>query len=229
MKYLITGDSWGCGEWQLQVDQKRTGKRTAHAGLQKYLEADFHKVGNISQPGASLDRIIHDLNNHVVFRRPKYDAVFIFVTDAFRDIRPEELWRKRATYEYYLDLYQSRLQEFVKKLDKFPIDLGPIYLLGGLSKVSTDFIKSKRVKIAIPSILELIVPGSRQHDVVFQKHFPDISKHNTNKEAFRKICEQDEILQNYFTHEALYPDGAHPNRESHRIIYQYLKENKFIP
>lgn len=218
MRILIAGDSWGCGAWE----PGEVENRISHPGLEQFLKDDGHQVTNISFGGSCLPNIDFSLDCQNQ-QNQKYDLVFVFVTNSFRHIKQKNFWSKKNSYEKYLKLHNSILKNFVKKINQY--DIGPIYLLGGLSKVSANHVKRTAIKIAIPSILELIVPGSKQYEMFFQEHLFSLSKYNVNKKLLKKVYEQELIWNQYGDHKMLQPDRAHPNQEAHYKIYEFLKSN----
>ena len=65
MRILITGDSWGCGEWDgLNVDY-----RVTHAGIEQYLRDDGYDVENISIGGNNNLMSYHLINDNVFDQR----------------------------------------------------------------------------------------------------------------------------------------------------------------
>lgn len=216
MKILIAGDSWGLGEWS-EVEGN------THPGLESFLKHDGHTVTNISLGGAGLNTIASQLIN---FNRKnkksaRHDLVFVFVTNSVRDLGKKDFWNKKKTYKDYLEIHDSNLTNFTKTINQAKV--GPIYLLGGLSKVDKKHVKDTNVKIAIPSILELIIPESSQYDMFFYEHMSSLTQKNINKPMLQKVYEQDLIWQKYREHILLQPDKAHPNRIAHYKIYEHLK------
>ena len=239
MRILLAGDSWGCGEWKA-YNPELEGKTTAiaHKGLEEYLTQDNHEVKNVSVPGASLKNIHYKLrmqgkkyllDKEVEDDSKTYDATFIIVTDTLRDIERGSIWDKAYSYQDYVAIHNNKLHEFISSISRLNNKkLGQIYLIGGLTKVTSDLVKDTKLKIAIPSILEFLVPNSKQHNVMFVHHLNTISKHNTNKAAVKRIYAQNNLWNLYTKEPIMWPDGHHPNREGHFKIYQYLKENKFL-
>ena len=242
MRILLAGDSWGCGEWKA-YNPKLEGRpdAIAHKGLEEYLTQDNHEVKNVSVPGCSLKSIYYKLRmqgkKHLLDKEVEddskpykpYDATFVIVTDALRDIERGTIWDNAYSYQDYVDMHNNQLREFIADISRINNKiLGQVYLMGGLSKVTSDLLKDTQLKIAIPSILEFLVPNSKQHDVIFLHHHHTISKHNTNKQAVKRIHAQNNLWELYTKESIMWPDGHHPNREGHFKIYQYLKENKFL-
>tara|TARA_Y100001972_G_scaffold124249_1_gene173022 strand:- start:2186 stop:2851 length:666 start_codon:yes stop_codon:yes gene_type:complete len=213
MKILLAGDSWGCGEWN--IDWK---KGCNHRGLEQYLKDDKHDVKNISEGGFSFYNILEKLN----YENEKHDYVFIFVTDAHRDVVYNKFWVKNYTYEDYLFRWDINIKAFVESLDT--LNIGPIFLLGGLTKCYNKYVKDTKIKIAIPSIFELIVPESKHYDMCFHDNYDTLNTKNINKETLGKVYEQTQILDNLLSNPIFHPDGQHPNREGHYLIYKFLKD-----
>jgi FkbM family methyltransferase len=221
MKILIAGDSWGCGEWSFTGDEDDRIHIT-HKGLETYLKEGRHRVKNVSTAGGTFESILHRLKLEI---KP-FDATFVFVTDAFRETKPalafktDIFWSKELTPQYYKDLYQQKLREFVHNLSMLPPERGPIYLIGCLSKL-THQLNQGHVKVAIPSMLELIVPGSKQFDTYFLNYQCDLDFENSNKETIDYVFEQMEIWKEYQRHPILI-DNQHPGRAGHQIVHREL-------
>lgn len=239
MRILLAGDSWGCGEWKVYNPKLEASLDAInHKGLEAYLINDNHDVKNVSVPGASLKNIHYQvrkqgkkylLGGEVDTDFTPYDATFVIVTDTLRDIDRGTIWDSAYSYQDYVDIHNNKLHEFISSLNMLnQKKYGQIYLMGGLTKVTSDLVKHTNLKIAIPSILELIVPNSKQHNVIFVHHLDTISKRNTNKKAVKKIYAQNNLWNLYTKEPIMWPDGQHPNRQGHFKIYQYLKENKFL-
>jgi len=240
MRILLAGDSWGCGEWKKYNPKLGEAHLDSinHKGLEEYLTQNNHEVKNVSVPGASLKTIHYQVKKQtkkylfggeVDADFTPYDATFVIVTDTLRDIERGTIWDEAYSYQDYVDIHNSKLREFIANLSRLNEKrFGQIYLMGGLTKVTSDFVKDTQLKIAIPSILEFLVPNSKQHDVIFRHHLHTISKRNTNKAAVKRIYAQDNLWNLYTEEPIMWPDGHHPNREGHYKIYQYLKENKIL-
>ena len=216
MKILLAGDSWGCGEWNIDWT-----KGCNHKGLEQYLKDDKHDVKNISQPGHTFINTLEELN-YEVEENEKYDYVFVFVTDANRGIAGSEFWAKDYTYKDYQFRWNTRIKTFVEVLNT--LDIGPIFLLGGLTKCYNSYVKDTKIKIAIPSILELIIPGGKHYDMCFLEHMDKLNKNNASKITIKKIWLQVKVFDDLFKNPIMHPDGDHPNREGHHKIYKFLKD-----
>lgn len=218
MKILISGDSWGCGEWRTADDPN--GQGINHKGLEQYLLEDNHTVQNISQGGYSLYDILQNLN----FQNEKYDYVFVFVTDAHRLWDTKNFWIPSYTYQDYLLRYENYVKAFVNQLDQ--LDIGPIKLIGGLTKCKLEYTKNTNIEIAIPSIFELLTEKNH-YDMCFHEHYQTLNTKNINKETLDKVYEQTKILDDLFINPIFHPDGRHPNRQGHYKIYKTLCDKYF--
>ncbi len=246
---LIAGDSWGLGEWN---------GRPTHSGLEYYLEKQKHIVHNVSLASGSMydmiDRlyVIQDmifdghrpdytvppvLQKHFTLEDarnisggaiPYYDIVFVFVTDPHREIKDKDFWVKGYSYEDYLNRHHRIIRKYIKALDRFNETVGSIKLIGGLSKCLNRYVKNTSVTIALPSVLELIVPGTEQFEIYCEDQFhllrnPAVAK-KVDKDAFIELAEQSSIFNFYKKQPIMNPDGNHPNRNGHYKIYKFLKE-----
>jgi hypothetical protein len=216
-KILIAGDSWGCGEWEFNSSKDTI----LHKGLEQYLSDAGHIVHNISIDGASNSDILSSLVG-----KKDFDYVFVFVTDTHRDVSNNEFWKKQFSYQDYLNRHRLLISDFVNKLDK--LDKDNIYLLGGLTKVTTTDVVNTKINIAIDSVLELIIPGLTQFEILFRGKLwllNDIKNvKNVSPNVVDNVYQEDSVLTEITKHPIMYPDTHHPNRHGHKIIFDYLTE-----
>tara|TARA_B100001093_G_scaffold499343_1_gene548490 strand:+ start:1645 stop:2313 length:669 start_codon:yes stop_codon:yes gene_type:complete len=213
MKILIAGDSWAMGEWpEKQEDDIQ------HKGLEQYLIDDNHTVVNISMGGDPHNVILENLKTI----DEKFDIAFVFTVDPHSKMEDENFWQKDFSYEDYYNRHKQAIRKFVLGLDK--LNIGPIKLLGGSSKCLQEYTQDTSIEIAIPSIIELLIPGIKQYDMCFQYHHHLLDE-SINAEIVDKVYEQAKIFDSIFYKEPImYPDGEHPNREGHYKIYEVLKD-----
>tara|TARA_B110000503_G_scaffold123221_1_gene188626 strand:- start:3649 stop:4389 length:741 start_codon:yes stop_codon:yes gene_type:complete len=239
MKITIAGDSWGCGEWQplsswdLNLASEKNTENlkkhfkgtdgiygVSHTGLQSYLEKDGHIVTNVSRGAGTNQNVLKDLP------RDKQDLIFVFVTDSAREYSDRnKFWKLDYTFEDYVNRHKKSIKKFIQSLDQ--LDIGPIYLIGGLSKLSNDLVKGTSISIAVPSMLELVIPGSTQFEFYFEKHIGgdllytkgDISS-KMSKTLLNKLYEEHSIWEQYRNHSMLIND--HPTKEAHKILFNQL-------
>lgn len=213
-KILICGDSWGRGEW--------SGVGINHAGLEQYLKDDGHLVKNISKGGATLKNTIDQLSK----QRTKFDYVFVFVTDSHRHLSKKEFWIQGFEYNDYVNRHNHILKNFIKEINSF--DLGPIFLIGGLSKLNKNHTEGTSISIIVPSFLELIIPNKQQFEIYCHQHYYSLNDKKINKKVSKdtviKLYDQYESFENYKKEPMMNPDGYHPNREGHLILFNYIKK-----
>jgi len=218
MKILIAGDSMAMGEWNPVWQGPEN--QILHKGLEQYLLDEGHDVINESRPGDSLKKIFLSLQEH----KQIFDYVFVFVVEPNNAIDDDKFWNTEYTYEDYYDRHKEAIRYFVQCL--YTLNIGPIKLIGGSAKCLDEYIKGTDIEIAIPSIIELLIPNIEQYDMAFSYHLKYIDN-KVPANVVDKVYEQAQIFDNVFANPIMYPDGKHPNREGHYKIYQVLK-NKYL-
>lgn len=244
-KIFMAGDSWGVGEW--------SGKPPPylpilHRGIEKYFCEDGYDVLNMSSGGASLNQIKNQFtygNNYDIAK--KCDLILVFVTSTDRDffefcnktMKFKEINDNFWCYEHYneyVNHHNSVLKNFLIDLNKLNLN---IKLLGGHTKVEENDIKDlKNLEIAISSIPEFLIPEFKHcinytsacdPNTICNAFFKEKKKRNItvpNLECLEKMIENEEQfdLRKY---DIMKPDGYHPNRHGHRIMYEFLKQKYF--
>ncbi len=212
---LIAGDSWGRGEWNKNI-------KVVHQGLEKYLQHAGHTVTNVSKPGGTLEEIYDIIKSQDL---SLYDIVFVFVTDTNRSVTKkytqQENFFKLDPFcrETIIQRHNTVLTNFFNDLDKLDKEM---YLLGGLSNIID--IKCKNVKVAIPSILRLILPEiAKNYEFFF--HLGNRYHSNMDRDTINWMWKQNKIWESVQKSKYFQGDGWHPNRKAHKIIYKYLEEN----
>jgi hypothetical protein len=250
MKFLIAGDSWGVGEW-LRGDKRNPTSgnfmNTSHGGLAQYMAEDGHTVQNISQGSVGNTFISASINKHLQVQSIKNkqypDRIIVFQTTYTRDykFRFEEDWSKLTEANSLAHIWMARFYTHLSDLaQQYSV---PVYLVGGLS----DTVWLDRMQLHYPgvfvacqSMVNLLVNDeSRVTDPVYSWYTAD----SINMiEEMRKILPADKFSdlmdqidlgvnrQNMLSMypEYFFPDGAHPNREGHNKLWQYLKEQDIV-
>ena len=215
MKILIGGDSWGLGEWP---------QETNHRGIWQYFEEDGHEVVIKAVPGESNKTSISHMCNYV---NGNYDYVFWFQSDPLRDLRP---------YDYFgntIKNYDDLIKQSNIILDKNYKELNDrsnckIYCIGGCSKLNVELIsKYKNLIPFIESLTELILVDYK-HPKIWHSDWIDYVERLDesvidfllpNKMKQDSLSEVDEYRE-YF-----WPDGSHPNRYGHKVLYDFILKN----
>jgi hypothetical protein len=243
---IIAGDSWSVGEW---LPNNGT-PMILHGGLTEYLHEDGHVAINVGLGGSSNResylRARNLLFNNHHLRLFKNKQIIVFQTEWTRDFlymdpedknyydRPTELMH-RIISRFYFDL--SALSQ------EWNIN---IKVIGGCSDalMIEDFKTIYTgVEVICQSMINLLL---NDYDIVknpvysffsadhrgedflklFKQHVTDISQMQSI------LDEVDKGQRRYETFaqrpDLFYPDGAHPNREAHKILFEFLKRNNRI-
>jgi hypothetical protein len=216
-KILMVGDSWGCGEITNLDHYSKT--IISHPGVEQYLKDDGHKVVNLSMLGGSNADAYHLLQNY----HKNYDIIIYWHTDPLRDLRPyhHDTWwdDSNALLVKMRDLRQANYEKFNR--------LGRrIFCLGGCSPLTSDINCFANLVAVIDKVSEFILPNFTHPDVWCSDWLAPLLESRPPEKMLHFLlaqkCQHDALLQ-----EPLFiPDGHHPNRHGHKIVYDYLK--KFI-
>jgi hypothetical protein len=233
---LICGDSWGCGEWNV------TCTEVTHPGLEQYLINDGHTVFNISKGGCSNLDIFHRLK--IWFERfgdQTVDLVLVFQTEYTRDFKHsiDTDWN----IQQFSDLASCWIERFYMRLAELAQDQRcAIKIIGGCSDsmwfdhMPTDY---PGCEIVCQSMTNLLVNGDHRIEE------PVFSWFTKNTEGLVTTARQKGIdikniltmIDQGFEREALlkanpelfFPDGKHPNRQAHGLLYDFLLHKSIIP
>jgi lysophospholipase L1-like esterase len=240
-KILIAGDSWSCGEWMFNNTTQKL--EIVHKGLEHYIKNDGGNVTNIGVGGSSnLDSI-----NRIKLWLKRFpnsaEKIFVFQTEYTRDFKfskllPEEL----SSITKFSDVANRWISRFYMRLSEIAFDHNcKIYIIGGTSDAEWfDDMNADHpgCHIACQSLTNLICNNNHKIlDPVYSWYSNDSSelisilkKQGCNTEELlneiTKGFEREyEIQRNpkYF-----YPDGVHPNRDGHKILYDFLKQQNIL-
>ena len=222
MRILISGDSWGCGEWGKDSNNKY---KVLHRGLEDYLINDKHIVKNISVAGGSISDTIQNLKKNNI---NEYDFVIFFQTDPLRNLRPyHKIYEKFLSFNDIIKIQDEILDDSYNLLDNIGIK---IYCIGGCSKINIDKIKNyNNLILVLPAITEFLLP-EYNHPLVWASdiiHRDDILRklnYNVVIDISEEKRKQDMLFNKEYAH-YFGTDGRHPNRLGHYRIYEYFKDN----
>ena len=215
MKILIGGDSWGLGEWP---------QETNHRGIWQYFEEDGHEVVIKALPGQSNKTSISHMCNYV---NGNYDYVFWFQSDPLRDLRPYDDFGN--TIKNYDDLItQSNII-----LDKNYKELNDrsnckIYCIGGCSKLNVELISEYKNLIPfIESLTELILVDYKHPEIWHGDWINYVERLDESVIDFLlpNKMKQDSLSEVDEYREYFWPDGSHPNRYGHKVLYDFILKN----
>lgn len=217
-KICIFGDSWACGEWGW--DSETNEYKVLHCGLQAFLSKN-HDVTNLGQGGISNAIAIEKLKD--ALQQNTFDYIFWFKTDPLRDLRPyNRFYQTKLSFsdiEYWstdqsLDAYRT--------LDNLRI---PIICIGGAGKLCLDKMKNfSNLVPYIPSLIEMLYPHYKHSTIWFSDWIRYVGKQFDLEsiEKFSKLKNNQDNLQFKPYRELFYPDGKHPNRHAHEILYKKI-------
>jgi hypothetical protein len=243
---LIAGDSWGAGEWP------KSGNIPLHAGVSQYFVEQGYQITNLSKPGGSnlesIDRLKDYLrcNQHQI---PDIKFILFWQTEFFREIW---YYRKRSIFgdieselghgyaklkDHWIYRPYRRLAELYQQWNI------PIRIIGGCSDTvwyddfENDF---SGVKIVCQSATNLLSNSDHRIDTpvfcqflnrwIDEGDFLNTIKKNISNQDL-EILLQDMSLGQQRTQlylqrsDLFYPDGCHPNRHAHKIIFDFLCKN----
>jgi hypothetical protein len=211
-RILITGCSYGCGEWQ------RDNPLRLHRGTAQYLEEAGHEVKNLSRGGS---------NNWICIDRMKslhqeYDYVIYMMTAVSRDFLGYD------TTKTALENAEQKAQEIVNNVWDM---CGPkTIMVGALYKIPANDYKF----VAQFNGIDLLVPDNQWPEVYVNSH--DFIKLHYNTQGpmiidlltfKREIlnCNDDLVWQTMKDHpEWFEPDGVHWNRQAHKVVADKILE-----
>jgi hypothetical protein len=214
-KIVIFGDSWGCGEW-CNITHK-----VIHNGISQYFSESGHIVYNHSIPGGSIINVLGVMNDYKQLINDS-DIVLYFQTDPIRNLRPfdDKTFDSFRTYDslkekqtQIIDWSYNELNSFTKK----------IYCIGGATKLNLELIKKyDNLYPFLESITEFLLPNFK-HPTFWMSDWNNFFGEKLDLEELDKFLNdkinQDSLL-NY--KEFFWPDGSHPNRYGHKLIYNKI-------
>ena len=226
MKILIAGDSWAFGEWIPNPSGVPLTEAILHTGINFYLEQEGHQIVNCAYPGGSN---LHSFNRVKYFlEQDKFDKIFWIQTDPFRDLR--------STVEdhgsYKKDLYTKTFKEFLEKHDrllenvynKFNTLNVQINCIGGCSRLNLDMLKNyQNLNPCIESVILLLYPNFDLPNI-WISDWLEIDPPKTLIDFLWIEEEKRNVLNTKKCAEYFWPDGNHPNRKGHKIMFDYLKK-----
>jgi hypothetical protein len=209
-KILITGCSYGCGEWS------NNPYGNTHRGIASYLEEKGYTVTNVSKPGA---------NNCVALENIKkihkeFDYVIFLLTAVSRDVNSYFPYDSTVSALDNANKIANRVIEEIYKVCGTKT-----ILVGALYKVPANNLKF----LAQINGVDILIPNNKFPTTYFNPH-DLMSLHNglghIDLKTFKKEilkCNDEYFWKTMEEHPEYYqPDGVHWNREAHRIITEEI-------
>jgi len=231
---IIAGDSWGCGEWE---DMKVT-----HGGLAQYLQEDGHKTINLSLGGSSNWEIYERIQLFFASGIPNYliediDLILVFQTEWNRDFDQK---RSTCTNQRYgmnaVSCWQYRLSEIAINnnvkigiiggcsdtmfLDKFEHEYPGLFIA---CQSLTNLCVNNDHRINDPTI---IIRPAEDH----LKQMKDYCRKSDCLDQLLIDLDKGKLRHSVWSENKkyFYPDGVHPNRLGHKILFDFLKSTGVI-
>jgi len=228
---LMVGDSWAGGEWDGGNPSK-----ILHRGLEQYFEEADYKVINQRKSGQGNQFNIAVLANTLKTLHQTNVVVFFIVSEPLRNyaIPFETLKDDIVTHDGLFELQQQVLRQDFEILNQLAANHNiMINLIGGLSSVPAFVGEFANLNCLIRSWAELLVGHDPQFNWVDWDTFGIWGKWQATlvqqlshtSEIDQKVIDQLSILasnQSVFLHPLFNPDGGHPNRTGHRILFDFI-------
>jgi len=241
---IISGCSWACGEWDVDHRAETKIPTLQHGGLAQYITESGRQVLNLGIPGgtnlAAAKRVQTWLerNSDVVV-----DKIFMFQTEWNRDhlmIFEDDftnVTHANTVPNIWVARYYYRLVDIAKLANC------AVYIIGGVADAdwSDNFEQDyPGVKIACQSMTNLLINHNHRVDTPvlswYNRHSPPLIKrirgHLDDTETTKLLNDIDRGFERenlVFQHpEYFWPDGNHPNRAAHLVLYNYLIKNKYL-
>ena len=227
-KILIGGDSWGCGEWHKIC--------VSHKGLEQYFTDAGYIVLNSSKGDSTNSESVRRLLGLLEESYTPGDVVFWFKTDTIRDIRPYDTFTEKLKQSGSIhDLIDSLSDKTYSSLQNLAVKYNTsINLIGGYSNLNVQLVsKYSNLLPLVPSMVDFLV-GHVPVCSALTKDFRGISDwgiKNIDLSSLDYPISQQLIdyldcmyhaRDTIFRQPIFYPDGDHPNRNGHKLLFDYI-------
>lgn len=247
-KIFVAGSSWARGEWS--PDQPVV----QHDGIKQYFSDYGYTVVDVSQARSYHSRVLSLLEKKMKEQYQAGDIVFFIMADPLLDIIMPELaimQVKRSSditnlseftqsiqqanglinlVHQQQDLIYSRLDSIAKQYNT------QIHCIGGTYNLNTNILsKYTNLLPTVISWIHLLIGHFKEYPGLEDPNFGisytwnlgyiDLSMFDPDF-AEQVKQEFDVISKNFYMLEELifHPDGLHPNREGHKILFEHLIE-----
>jgi hypothetical protein len=247
-KIFIGGGSWSMGEWAENTPTIQ------HKGFEQYFSDDGFEVVNTSKTrtyhSAQIDILSNTLHNKFV----SGDVIFFVITDPLLDIVQPELallsypkkdilrlpkFTKRIEeaggIKNLLELSQHQIYNKLNTVGK--ILNTQIYCIGGSFNLNTEIMSNyTNLTPIVPSWITLLVGQDEAYKYLLDnKEFGIIGTWNIDYVDLTQYSNSfsQRVVEEYNRYEknkrilmapTFNPDGNHPNRIAHRILYNYIQK-----
>ena len=231
---IITGDSWGAGEWGLDTDPP-----IVHGGLSDYFEQDGYNIINLSHPAKGPLTCLVELHRFLMISRNKIEHIFFIQSCIGRDFTTrfdEHLaFLKRLPGHHHLiwnhdlNLESNIVGCYRQVYDKLNFmatyHRKIINVIGGYTDLPPPFIEFSNLNFLIPSWVSLIDPSIPECMLIAIEAFDYLDKNCKNKQEILSYIDAAQKRSSFMENnkEFFWPDGRHPNRKGHKVLYDAIK------
>jgi len=234
---LLGGGSWGYGEW----DQSPSGQYfISHPGIAGFLRNKGHTVINLSKAGGSNINSANRLQEFFEIN-PNPDLVIVFQTSWTRDLLTEDQAVLDDDLQQGYTVCRNRLiSRFYYRLSKLAVANNlKIHLIGGcsdtlyLSNFQTEY---PGVNVLCQSMVNLLINNDPAVAHAVHGHFTkDHASYITKLKKISNMSDTQTMLEDIQADidriklmkenkSLFYPDGSHPNRHAHHLLFEYLQQ-----
>ena len=245
MNIIVIGDSWAVGEWpadsEIRTKAMSDYELIEHKGLAQYLEEAGHTVINLSKGAETNNYSLWQTELYLQRISKNIDVIYVFQTRFHADINANEY----STNKTFQDLLSRYNTEFLVNLSRIAVRYNvKIKLIGGNSDVYTypnlevDF---PGVSVACQSFQNLLIHQNPAPDFpLFSADLqtPNMDRKNSDElDKFLLSCRDFDYVLEYIDRawhrskelvelrHLMWPDGWHPNRVGHKLLFDYLTKN----
>lgn len=245
-KIFIAGSSWARGEWA------KGNPVVQHDGIRQYFTDRGYSVIDSTQARSYHNKVIDLLSKKLEEHYTPGDIIFFIMADPLLDIIMPELASLRIKRNSdaknlpiltnkikqaggLLNLIREQQDSIYSRLDTIAKQYNAtIHCIGGTYNVNTTLLnKYSNLMPAVVSWIHLLAGQYKEHPGTDDPEFGitytwDINYINLSEytpefatqvdQEFNTISDSTRIMEELIFH----PDGLHPNREGHTILYNHL-------
>jgi hypothetical protein len=241
-KIFVAGLSWAMGEW--------AGAEVVHGGIQQYFSEAGYQVVNSAKPRTYHQKINQILDQKLTESYQPGDVIFWIQADPLTDlIIPEKISMYALKSNNILPKFSQQIQqagglknlvvkqqqEIYSKLNQTAQQYNTqIYCIGGTFNINQDVMSEFTNLVAlVPSWIYLLLNHFSEHSRCQDQTFgvvhtwdPAIIDFSMFNKEFKNLvsAEAAELIDNLklFREDPFQPDGIHPNKQAHRVLFDYL-------
>lgn len=246
-KIFIAGLSWARGEW--------VGPNVVHDGTEQYFIDAGYTVINVAKPRVTHKKIHDLLDAGLLENYQPGDQIFWIQADPLLDIIVPELIdlgllkerrnRPLPTFSNRIklasgvkNLIQQQQEQIYNELNQLAVKYSTqIHCIGGTYNINPNIVsKFSNLNLLVQSWIHLLVGHLKEYPQVNNADFGvchtwdidcvdlsifDLDLVEQVKSEVAELTGNIRVMDELIFH----PDGLHPNREGHKILYDYLVKN----